>query len=66
MKFKAKCTEKYTRIRAKGTTSEMLTAITFVIRHTLLNLVESEEDFEFLKDSLKNGIDHLNCDGTIK
>ena len=66
MKFKAKYTKKYTQVRAKGTTAEMLMALTFVIRHTLLNLVESEEDFEHLKDSLKNGIDHLNYNGTIK
>lgn len=66
MKFKAKFTKKNTQINAKGTASEILIAITFIIGHTLRRMAESEEDFEFLKDSLKNGIDHLNCDGTIK
>ena len=66
MKFKAKYTKKYTQIKTKGTTSEILTAITFIIGHTLRKLAKSEEDFEDLKGYLKTAIDHLNYDGTIK
>lgn len=66
MKFNAKCTKKNTWIKAKGTTVEMLTAITCITLNTLQNLAESEEDFESLKGFLKKGIDHLNYDGTIK